>query len=184
MERPWRPKTIEDSVDAGVHPVVAAMRLAQKATPMGAGLIVEGMDLKAKPWLPKELAGDRGGYTYQKRNGPASAVAVTNPTEQIDRLSAMGVNPQDFFKQAKSKGLNPVEALLRAKSGPELPGRKKKDKKSKKKRKKKKTGRKRKSSSSSSSSSPSSSTSSSSSTTSSHKESSKKRRKGVAETRS
>eukprot|EP00416_Gambierdiscus_australes_P042875 CAMPEP_0171113604 /NCGR_PEP_ID=MMETSP0766_2-20121228/82965_1 /TAXON_ID=439317 /ORGANISM="Gambierdiscus australes, Strain CAWD 149" /LENGTH=65 /DNA_ID=CAMNT_0011575825 /DNA_START=29 /DNA_END=222 /DNA_ORIENTATION=+ len=50
----WRPRCIEDTVDAGVHPVVAAMRLAQKGTKEGSGVIVGGMDLKAAPWKAKD----------------------------------------------------------------------------------------------------------------------------------
>lgn len=176
--RPWVPRTIEDSVDAGVHPVVAAMRLAQKATPEGQFQKVQGMDLKATPWVHKDAGSDGfTGYTYNKRNGPASAVASTNPVQQIGRLTGMGMNPQDFFKQAKQSGTNPVAAILN-KSGPDLPGKedrkkdkksKKKDKKSKKKKdkkkkdkksKKKKKAKKKKDSSSSSSSSGSSSSSS------------------------
>merc|ERR1712118_87395 len=120
-----------------------------------------------------------GGYTYNKRNGPASAVAATNPVQQIGRLTGMGMNPQDFFKSAKATGTNPVDAILN-RAGPDLPGKerkKEKDKKSKKKDKKKdkkkkekkkkdkkskkKKSKKKKDSSSSSSSGGSSSSSSS-----------------------
>mmetsp|Transcript_42806 Transcript_42806/g.118259 ORF Transcript_42806/g.118259 Transcript_42806/m.118259 type:complete len:202 (+) Transcript_42806:204-809(+) len=194
----WKPRTIEESVDAGVHPAVAAMRLAQKATPEGSGRIVGGMDLKATPWLSR---GYENGYTYNKRNGPASMTAVTHPTSQIDRLAAMGMNPQDYFKQSKATGLNPVQDVLTSKSGPGMPGREKKDKKDKKgkkkgkskdkrskdkkdkKKKTKKTGKPKKkkkkdsSTSSSSESSEKSSSSSSSASNSSDSEHDKKRRK-------
>eukprot|EP00403_Amphidinium_massartii_P018284 CAMPEP_0178429824 /NCGR_PEP_ID=MMETSP0689_2-20121128/31004_1 /TAXON_ID=160604 /ORGANISM="Amphidinium massartii, Strain CS-259" /LENGTH=180 /DNA_ID=CAMNT_0020051663 /DNA_START=1 /DNA_END=539 /DNA_ORIENTATION=- len=143
MDFKWRPRSIDDTVDAGVHPVVAAMRLAQKGTPEGSGQIVEGMDLKATPWNAKPLLGDKAGYTYNKRNGPASATAQTEPIQQITRLTSLGVNPQDYLKQAKALGLNPAPA------GPDLPDRKadkkdkKKDKKSKKKKKKDKKTKKK-----------------------------------------
>uniref|UniRef100_A0A7S2MS95 Uncharacterized protein n=1 Tax=Alexandrium andersonii TaxID=327968 RepID=A0A7S2MS95_9DINO len=130
----WRPRCIEDTVDAGVHPVVAAMRLAQKAAPTGNGQIVGGMDLKAQPWKSKEAP--VGGYTYNKRNGPASAVAATDPTQQIERLTGMGMNPQDFFKLAKSTGLNPVKDVLKSKSTVDLPTKKAQSGKEKKKKKK------------------------------------------------
>jgi len=150
------------------------MRLAQKGTPMGAGLIVEGMDLKAQPWVTKPLLGDKGGYTYNKRNGAASAVASTDPVLQINRLSALGVNTQDFFKQAKATGVDVAEGVLQQRSGPDVPNGKakkdkKKDKKKEKKRKKEKKKKaskkakkksKKKESSSSSSSGDSSSSSS------------------------
>jgi len=181
LDKTWKPKSIEDSVDAGVHPVVAAMRLAQKASPLGNGTIVEGMDLKAQPWLQKDNMGDKGGYTYQKRNGAASATPSTHPTEQINRLAGQGVNPQDFFRLSKQSGLNPMEGVLRQRDGPGLPDmkkeEKKKDKKKKKKEKSKKKKKKAKSSSSSSSSSASSSSSSSDSSSSESEKAGKKRKK-------
>merc|ERR1712146_855491 len=102
----------------------------------------------------------------------------TSPMAQIQRLTELGANPSDYFKQAKQSGLNPMESLLKTtKMGPGMPGKgesaeekkkkkdkkkkdKKKDKKKKdKKGKKKKEKKKRKKSSSSSSSSSGSSSS-------------------------
>mmetsp|Transcript_36980 Transcript_36980/g.50610 ORF Transcript_36980/g.50610 Transcript_36980/m.50610 type:complete len:170 (-) Transcript_36980:177-686(-) len=115
------------------------MRLAQKASPSGSGQIVGGMDLKAQPWNGKNSKDPtKGGYTYNKRNGPASAVAATDPTQQIDRLTGMGMNPQDFFKLAKATGLNPVQEVLKKKSTVDLPTGSQAAKERKKKEKKKK----------------------------------------------
>eukprot|EP00928_Gymnodinium_smaydae_P033751 TRINITY_DN24099_c0_g1_i1.p1 TRINITY_DN24099_c0_g1~~TRINITY_DN24099_c0_g1_i1.p1 ORF type:complete len:233 (+),score=73.60 TRINITY_DN24099_c0_g1_i1:190-888(+) len=139
----WRPRCIEDTVDAGVHPVVAAMRMAQKNTTEGSGRIVEGMDLKATPWIRRD---QQTGYTFNKRNGAASAAAVTNPHLQLERLVGLGVNTQDYMHQAKKTGMNPVAAVLKSESGPYLPGmggEEKKDSKSKKKEKKGKSSKKK-----------------------------------------
>merc|ERR1712061_672586 len=108
------------------------------ASPAGQKHIVQGMDLTAQPWEFK--GGDKySGYTYNKRNGPASATAATNPVQQIARLQGMGVNTQEFFKQAKQAGVDPVQGVL-GKSGPGLPSKKsKKSDKDKKKKKKKKS---------------------------------------------
>merc|ERR1712151_1374782 len=133
-----------DTVDAGVHPTVAKMRLAQKGSKEGQNIVVEGMDLLATPWLKKaqDLA---PGYTFAKRNGAASATPETHPHAQLDRLVGAGVNPQDFFMNSKQTGINIVSDVLRGKDGPDLPGKEKKKKKSKsKKDKKEKKGKKSK----------------------------------------
>merc|ERR1712228_1124344 len=138
----WRPRSIDDTVDAGVHPVIAAMRLGQKQTVAASVHIVDGIDLKAQPWEKGKKVYEHG-YTYNRKNGPASgAGSLTDPTAQIDRLVGHGVNTQDYMKQAKKLGMNPVAAVLRQESGPGLPDgsgeQKSKKKKDKKKDKKKK----------------------------------------------
>merc|ERR1712211_211740 len=84
-----------------------------------------------------------------KRNGPASATSVTHPVNQLERLAGQGLNPQDYFKNAKQAGMNPLEGVLQKKSGPGFPdtGKEKKSKKmkkSKKDKKKKKNKKKKK----------------------------------------
>lgn len=175
----FRPRSVEDTVDAGVHHIVAAMRLGAKGTPEGKGHIIDGINLKATPWM-KKASDETKGYTYQRKNGLITSLGTSNtaqtaPLSQLTRLSEMGqVTPSDYFKQAKKMGINPVEdALGLTQSGPGLPTKgesskkkkekkkdKKKDKKKKdkkKKDKKKKTKKRKKSSSSSSSDSSSSS---------------------------
>eukprot|EP00929_Paragymnodinium_shiwhaense_P013962 TRINITY_DN121817_c0_g1_i1.p1 TRINITY_DN121817_c0_g1~~TRINITY_DN121817_c0_g1_i1.p1 ORF type:complete len:273 (-),score=121.43 TRINITY_DN121817_c0_g1_i1:98-916(-) len=188
----WKPKSIEESVDAGVHPAVAAMRLGAKSTAMGSGLIVGGMDLKATPWAKKESDMPTG-YTYNKRNGPAMLSDKTHPVAQLERLQGQGVDAQVFLRKAKEAGFNPADELLNRSAGPGLPGltekeKKKKKKKSKDKKKKKKKGKdkkkdkkkkaskKKKKKDSSSSSSGSSSSDGSSSSSSSSKSSKKKKK--------
>merc|ERR1712146_522404 len=96
----------------------------------------EGLDFKAKPWQNKGL---QMGYTYMKRNGPASASAVTHPVNQLERLVGQGLNPQDYFKNANQAGMNPLDGVLTKASGPGFPDdEKEKKKKSKKKKKTKK----------------------------------------------
>merc|ERR1712083_889941 len=133
------------AVDAGVHPVIAAMRLGQKQTVAASVHVVDGIDLKAQPWDKGKKIYEHG-YTYNRKNGPASgAGSLTDPTAQIDRLVGHGVNTQDYMKQAKKLGMNPVAAVLRQESGPGLPdGSPPRDKKTKKKKDKKK-GKKKKS---------------------------------------
>jgi len=181
----WRPKSVEDTVDAGVHPVVAAMRLASIDTREGKGHVIDGMDLLAQPWMRKATDSSQG-YTYLRKNGHIHSVGTryteeTAPVNQLRRVTELGMNPCDFFKQAKDSGLiNPWETVLKLeKSGPREPtkqeklseknknSKNKKTKTKKKKRKKKKNkkdtkkSKKRKRSSSSSSSSSSDSSSSS-----------------------
>merc|ERR1712129_217570 len=173
-----------DTVDAGVHPVVAKMRLACNNTREGKGHVIDGMDLFAQPWMRKATDSSQG-YTYLRKNGHIHSTgtgytAETNPINQLRRVTELGTNPCDYFKQAKDSGLlNPWDTVLKlTKAGPGLPtkreklkeknnkkkGSKKKKnkaKKSKKKNKKdKKKSKKRKRSSSSSSSSSDSSSSS------------------------
>merc|ERR1712039_328833 len=117
------------------------MRFAGHNTKEGQKIIVEGMDLRASPWMKKaqDLA---PGYTFSKRNGAASGTDATHPHQQLDRLVGKGLNPQDFFKGSKQMGLNPAESVLKKRSGPGLPG----EEKEKKKKKKKKKGKKKKAS--------------------------------------
>merc|ERR1712032_773528 len=175
----------EDTVDAGVHPIVAKMRLESKNTREGKGHVIDGMDLLAQPWMKKATDFNQG-YTYLRKNGHIHSTGTrytseTDPTSQLKRLTELGTNPCDYFKQAKDSGLlNPWDTVLKlSKSGPSLPTRKdklkdklqekkktsKKKKKAKKKaskkKKDKKKSKKRKRSSSSSSSSSSDSSSSS-----------------------
>merc|ERR1712046_62032 len=99
--------------------------------------------------------------TYQRKNGLITSVGTTNtaqtdPMAQLNRLTELGANPSDYFKQAKQIGINPAADVLKlTKSGPDMPGRgdatQEKKKKSKKEKKKKDKKRKRSSSSSSSS---------------------------------
>jgi len=172
----WKPRSSEETVDAGVHPVVAKMRMGT----FGLAKNPDGLDLRATPWEKgrewshgKEV--QAGGYTFNRRNNAATLGGEdTDPKRQLERLSAQGVNPQDYLKMAKQLGVHPEEGVLGKSADVSLPtskdlrggrGKKKRDKKKKEKKKKgekkskKKAGkkRKRKDSSSSSSSSKSSS---------------------------
>mmetsp|Transcript_40808 Transcript_40808/g.118222 ORF Transcript_40808/g.118222 Transcript_40808/m.118222 type:complete len:180 (-) Transcript_40808:50-589(-) len=163
----WRPRTVEDSIDAGVHPAVAAMR--RKAA--GHTRTVEDA-----------ITGRKVAHLIGQNRAPGIDVARlgSDPT----------YNPMNFFKQAGKHGVNPLrEVMLAGKDGPTLPegsekskkDKKKKSKKDKKKKdgkksKKSKKSKKKKSSSSSSSSSCSSSSSSSSSGGSSSEPAAKKRK--------
>jgi len=192
----FKPKCIEDTVDAGVHPIVARMRLSQKGTDrMGDGQIVAGMDLKATPWIKKEA---QSGYTYNKRNGAASACSVTDVVPQLDRLKGHGMNPGDFFQQANTLGMDVMEGVTKRTVGPNFPdmskgGKSKKDKKNskkdkkgkksktkkKKKKKEKKSGKSKKKKGKKSSSSSSSSSGSSSKKSSSSSGDKKKKKAAV-----
>merc|ERR1711879_87282 len=108
------------------------MRLAGGQALLGQKHIVDGINLKAQPWMNKPTD-TAGGYTYNKRNGAASLHSATDPVAQLERLKTLGANPQDYFKQAKQIGIDPADGVLKGKSGPDLPGRKeKKEKKDKK----------------------------------------------------
>merc|ERR1712216_207382 len=106
----------------------AAMRLGSKATAQGQMHIVDGVNLKATPWMRK-ATDDTRGYTYQRKNGLITSVGTcntsqTDPLAQLNRLTELGANPADYFKQAKQSGLNPAESILKmTKSGPDLPTR-------------------------------------------------------------
>lgn len=124
---------MEDSVDAGVHPAVAAMRLA--------GGIAPSIDIKT-----------------------------------------LGINPKDFFKNAKKADINPLESVIScANSAVHLPRadyekKHKKEKKTKKKGKEKKKTKKAKKRTKHKKKKVSSSSSSSSSSESSSSVSSKRKR--------
>ena len=92
----WRPRCIDDTVDAGVHPVIAAMRIGQKQTVQASVHVVDGIDLKANPWDKGKKVYENG-YTFNRKNGPASGNAGTDPNSQLDRLVGMGVNTQDYM---------------------------------------------------------------------------------------
>jgi len=156
----YRPRSAEDTVDAGVHHIVAAMRMGHSATLAGRKHIVDGIDLKAEPWM-KRAGEETKGYTYMRKNGLISSlgtctIAEVDPTKQIARISEMGgVDPSNYFKSATKSGINPLEDVLKsAKAGPGMPTRgdaakdkkdkKKKDKKKEKKKKEKKKGKKKK----------------------------------------
>lgn len=141
----WKPKTVEESIDAGVHPAVAAMR--KKAAEGGRT-------------INDAIVGRRVCHVIGQMKAPAM---------DMDKLgSDPTYNPMNFFKQAHGHGVNPLRDVMNAgKEGPDIPEsrslqakkskkskkedkKKKKDKKSKNKKSKKK--KKDKSSSSSSSS--------------------------------
>merc|ERR1712098_293576 len=105
--------SVEDTVDAGVHPLVAAMRLGSKNTLAGSGQIIDGINLKATPWMKKASDHEKG-YTYSRKNGLITSVGTSNtaqtaPLSQLTRLTELGANPSDYFKQAKQLGMNPAE---------------------------------------------------------------------------
>eukprot|EP00931_Biecheleriopsis_adriatica_P049808 TRINITY_DN28822_c0_g1_i2.p1 TRINITY_DN28822_c0_g1~~TRINITY_DN28822_c0_g1_i2.p1 ORF type:complete len:243 (+),score=67.37 TRINITY_DN28822_c0_g1_i2:76-804(+) len=145
----WKPRTVEDSIDAGVHPAVAALRLKEAGK---------------QRTVNDAIVGKR--YHGQSRAAPEV---------NIDKLSKIDstFDPSQFFKQANKIGVHPLDFMEKKKgAGPEIPGtgsskdkkdkkkdKKEKDKKKKKKDKKKKKKKKKKSSSSSSSSSSDSSSS-------------------------
>jgi len=169
----FRPRSVEQTVDAGVHHVVAAMRMSSVHREGETKHIIDGINLKATPWM-KRASDENKGYTYQRKNGLITSVGTSNtaetaPLSQLKRLAdGQMVCPDDYFKQAKKLGINPAETILNmgGKNGPGLPTRgersgenkknksKKKDKKKKDKKKDKK--KKKKSASPSSSSSDSS----------------------------
>lgn len=114
----WTPKSVEESIDAGVHPAVAAMR--RKA--LGARTIDDAIV----------------GRSVVKIIGQNKA-----PGLEVDKLSSDPTyNPMNFFKQSAKHGVNPLrEVILAGKDGPGLPDGKDeqvKEKKSKKDKKKKK----------------------------------------------
>jgi len=143
---------VDDSIDAGVHPAVAAMRRKEGDT---------------KRTVQDAIVGKK--YHGQSR---------TAPELDLSKLSDPTYNPENFFKQAKKLGVNPLDGILNStnvqKSEEDKKKKKKKDKKKKKKKDKKKEKKKRKKKSSSSSSSSSGGSSSSSSSSSSGKKKKKK----------
>merc|ERR1719362_1002964 len=115
----------------------------------------------AQPWMKKATDFNQG-YTYLRKNGYIHSTGTrytddTAPLNQLRRVTELGTNPCDYFKQAKDSGLlNPWDTVLKlTKSGPSLPTKKEKKakKKTRKNEKDKKKSKKRKRSSSSSSSS-------------------------------
>eukprot|EP00747_Dinoflagellata_sp_TGD_P167773 gnl/TRDRNA2_/TRDRNA2_192853_c0_seq1.p1 gnl/TRDRNA2_/TRDRNA2_192853_c0~~gnl/TRDRNA2_/TRDRNA2_192853_c0_seq1.p1 ORF type:complete len:258 (+),score=73.74 gnl/TRDRNA2_/TRDRNA2_192853_c0_seq1:58-831(+) len=137
----WRPRSVEDTIDAGVHPAVAALRRRDAA----------------------KVRTVEDAITTNKTVGPSRQ----KPTLDLGRVqSDPSYDPVNFFKQAKKLGVNPLDAVTKSKAPLRFAGedekkskkKKKKDKKDKKKSKKgKKKSKKKKSSSSSSGSSSSSS---------------------------
>jgi len=141
---------VEDSIDAGVHPAVAAMR---RAVATSARTVEDAM------------TGRKAVHIIGQNRAPG--------LDMTKLSSDPSYNPMNFFKQATNHGVNPLRDLMHAdKDGPALPDakgsssskkksgkkkKKKKDKKDKKKRKKDKKKKKNKKRSSSSSSSDSSS---------------------------
>lgn len=158
----WKPRTVEDSIDVGVHPAVAAMRIQAASK----GRTVEDA-----------IVGRKVEHILGQNRAPGLDLAKT---------SDPSYNPVNFFKQASKLGVNPLENVM-PHENPALPkkeGKEKKSKKSKKKdkskkSKKKKKHKKRKSSSSSSSSSSSESSSSSSSSKKKKRETHKKSKKDL-----
>merc|ERR550532_1728372 len=168
----WRPRTVEDSIDPGVHPAVAAMRKRAAETPRT---------------VEDAIVGRRVCHVIGQNKAPQIDLART--------LNDPSYNPLNFFRQAGKLGVNPLHNVTSA-TMPELPSssssskekkgeedgkekkgrdKKKKDKKKEKKKKEKKEKKKKhkkkkkKDSSSSSTSSSASSSSSSSSTPSAKK---------------
>lgn len=143
----WKPKSVEESVDAGVHPAVAAMR--RKAASVSGSRTVEDA-----------IAGRSVLHIIGQNKAPSL---------QVDKLSSDPTyNPMNFFKQSAKLGVNPLkEVILSGRDGPSLPDGKeekmneKKAKKDKKRKSEKKKGKKKKKAKSSSSASSSSDSSSS-----------------------
>merc|ERR1711924_263904 len=87
----------------------------------------DGLNFLAQPWMKKASDTQRG-YTYQRKNGLITSNGITNtaetaPLQQLEKIvAAGGVDPSNYFKQAKQLGMNPAEAALgMSKSGPSMP---------------------------------------------------------------
>mmetsp|Transcript_51495 Transcript_51495/g.111833 ORF Transcript_51495/g.111833 Transcript_51495/m.111833 type:complete len:161 (-) Transcript_51495:197-679(-) len=115
----WRPRSVEDTIDAGVHPAVAAMR--------------------------RQAA--KGGRSVEDVMSGRKVVHIIHQTKapglDMNKLgSDPSYNPSNFFKQAGKLGVNPMrELMLSGKDGPTMPdeGKKSKSKKDSKKKKDKKS---------------------------------------------
>merc|ERR1719362_1947659 len=104
----------------------------------------------AQPWMKKATDFNQG-YTYLRKNGYIHSTGTryteeTAPLNQLRRVTELGTNPCDYFKQAKDSGLiNPWDTVLKlTKSGPSLPTKRDKLKEKKKGSKNKKTKAKKK----------------------------------------
>eukprot|EP00490_Sorites_sp_Unknown_P006198 CAMPEP_0114682288 /NCGR_PEP_ID=MMETSP0191-20121206/56358_1 /TAXON_ID=126664 /ORGANISM="Sorites sp." /LENGTH=87 /DNA_ID=CAMNT_0001961681 /DNA_START=85 /DNA_END=344 /DNA_ORIENTATION=+ len=79
----WKPKTVEDSIDAGVHPAVAELRRKEADKQRTVTDAIVG-----KRW-----------------HGQSRAAPEVN----VNKLSTMdpAFDPSQFFKQAKKMGVHP-----------------------------------------------------------------------------
>lgn len=125
----FRPRSVEDTVDAGVHPLVAKMRLSTLELAPEKTMIYDGIDMNASPWM-RSAQNHEAGYTYRRKNGLITSLGTqytneTKPLSQVSRMVDAGsANPADFFKQSTKLGINPMnEVLGLTKSGPGLPSR-------------------------------------------------------------
>lgn len=86
----WRPRTAEESVDPGVHPVVAKMRLEAGSAPRT---------------LEDCMSGKTLAHVLNRNKAPDLDMGKV--------ASDPSYNPKNFFKQANKHGVNPLEELTK-----------------------------------------------------------------------
>lgn len=145
----WRPKGVDETIDPGVHPAVAALRR---------------QNLKGRT-LEDAMSG-KNKFKYDRGAGLI-------PVDMAKLQNDPSYDPKKFFKSANKLGVNPMSGMMPGvtpkpdkKEKKRKKDKKKKDKKQEKKKKDKKKVKKKKKKKSSDSSSSSSSSSSSCSSSS------------------